>query len=143
MEVGGGSTELLGVKGGNVVLSETYRRGSLRLRETLEALHAPGLKVRNMMETQIQRTIDDMAYSIPREGPIELVGFGGDVRFAARKLIPDWDANQLGRIPIKSLESITDKILGQTADQLVRKQRMSFPEAETLGPALLAYVLLA
>src|SRR5437762_4428582 len=43
-EVGGGSTELLVVKGGDVVYSHTYRLGSLRLRETLEALRAPTLK---------------------------------------------------------------------------------------------------
>ena len=38
---------------------------------------------------------------------------------------------------------MTNKILGQSEDRLVRKYRLSFPEAETLGPALLAYVLLA
>src|SRR5437762_5641226 len=43
-EIGGGSTELLVVKGGDVVYAHTYRLGSLRLRETLEALRAPTLK---------------------------------------------------------------------------------------------------
>ncbi len=143
MEVGGGSTELLAIRGANVVFSETYRLGSLRLRETLEALHAPVVKVRKMMEQQIERTIDDMAASIPRDNLIELVGVGGDVRFAARKLIAEWDSTRIARLPIKALEQLTDKILGQTTDQLVRKQRLSYPEAETLGPALLAYVLLA
>ena len=44
---------------------------------------------------------------------------------------------------MKGLEDFTNKILGQSEDQLVRKYRLSYPEAETLGPALLAYVLLA
>jgi len=52
-EVGGGSTELLLVKGGDVVYSHTYRLGSLRLRETLEALRAPTLKVRNIMDEEL------------------------------------------------------------------------------------------
>ena len=142
-EVGGGSTELLVIRGGDVVFSQTYRLGSLRLRETLEALQAPVVKVRNIMETQIQRTIDDIADSVPREGAIELLALGGDVRFAASQLVPDWDASRLARIPIKALESFTNKILAQSEDRLVRKYRLSFPEAETLGPALLAYTLLA
>lgn len=36
VEVGGGSTEVLVVRAGNVLFSNTYRLGSLRLLETLE-----------------------------------------------------------------------------------------------------------
>jgi exopolyphosphatase/guanosine-5'-triphosphate,3'-diphosphate pyrophosphatase len=143
VEVGGGSTELLVVKGGDVVYSHTYRLGSLRLRETLEALRAPTLKVRNIMETHIHRTVEEMVEHIIQEGPLEMIAMGGDVRFAVRQLQPEWDGKQLARLPVKALEELTNKILGQSEDRLVRKYRLSFPEAETLGPALLAYTLLA
>lgn len=142
-EIGGGSTELLLVKGGDVVFSHTYRLGSLRLRETLEALRAPTLKVRNIMETHIHRTVEEMAENISREGTLELIAMGGDVRFAVRQLQPGWNGHSLARLPLKGLEDFTNKILGQSEDKLVRKFRLSYPEAETLGPALLAYVLLA
>jgi exopolyphosphatase/guanosine-5'-triphosphate,3'-diphosphate pyrophosphatase len=142
-EVGGGSTELLIVKGGDVVYSHTYRLGSLRLRETLEALRAPTLKVRNIMETHINRTVEEIAEHVSGEGPIELIAMGGDVRFAVRQLQPEWDGHSLARLPVKALEDFTNKILGQSEDRLVRKYRLSYPEAETLGPALLAYVLVA
>ena len=142
-EVGGGSTELLVVKGGDVVYSHTYRLGSLRLRETLEALRAPTLKVRNIMETHIHRTVAEIAEHISRDGPIEMIAMGGDVRFAVRQLQPDWDGHSLARLSLKALEDLTNKILGQSEDRLVRRYRLSYPEAETLGPALLAYVLLA
>src|SRR5688572_15246496 len=142
-EVGGGSTELLLVKAGEVVYSHTYRLGSLRLRETLEALRAPTLKVRNIMETHIHRTVEEIAEHVSRDGPIELIAMGGDVRFAVRHLQPEWDGRSLARLPLKGLEDFTNKILGQSEDRLVRKYRLSYPEAETLGPALLAYVLLA
>jgi len=142
-EVGGGSTELLLVKGGDVVYSHTYRLGSLRLRETLEALRAPTLKVRNIMESHINRTVEEIADHVSRDGRIELIAMGGDVRFAVRQLQPEWDGHSLARLSVKALEDFTNKILGQSEDKLVRKYRLSFPEAETLGPALLAYVLLA
>jgi exopolyphosphatase / guanosine-5'-triphosphate,3'-diphosphate pyrophosphatase len=142
-EVGGGSTELLLVKGADVDYSHTYRLGSLRLRETLEALRAPMLKVRNIMETHIHRTVEEIAEHVSRDGPIELIAMGGDVRFAVRHLQPEWDGRSLARLPLKGLEDFTNKILGQSEDRIVRKYRLSYPEAETLGPALLAYVLLA
>ena len=142
-EVGGGSTELLLVKGTDVVYSHTYRLGSLRLRETLEALRAPTLKVRNIMETHIHRTVAEIAEHVSRDGPLEMITMGGDVRFAVRQLQPEWDGKSLSRLPLKALEDFTNKILGQSEDKIVRKYRLSYPEAETLGPALLAYVLLA
>jgi exopolyphosphatase/guanosine-5'-triphosphate,3'-diphosphate pyrophosphatase len=142
-EVGGGSTEMLLVKSGDVTYSHTYRLGSLRLRETLEALRAPTLKVRNIMETHIHRTVAEIAEHVSRDGPIELIALGGDVRFAVRQLQPDWDGRSLARLPLKGLEDFTNKVLGQSEDRIVRKYRLSYPEAETLGPALLAYVLLA
>ncbi|MDX1944863.1 MAG: exopolyphosphatase [Pirellulaceae bacterium] len=142
-EVGGGSTEMLLVKGGDVVYSHTYRLGSLRLRETLEALRAPTLKVRNIMETHIHRTVEEVAAHVSQDGPIELIAMGGDVRFAVRLLQPDWDGHSLARLPMKALEDLTNKILGQSEERIVKKYKLSFPEAETLGPALLAYVLLA
>src|SRR3954471_7190336 len=142
-EVGGGSTELLLVKGADVVYSHTYRLGSLRLRETLEALRAPTRKVRNIMETHSHRTVAEIAEHVSRDGPIELIAMGGDVRFAVRQLQPEWDGRSLARLLLKGLEEFTNKILGQSEDRIVRKYRLSYPEAETLGPALLAYVLLA
>lgn len=142
-EVGGGSTELLVLQGEDVVFAHTYRLGSLRLRETLAALRAPTLKVRNLMETHIHRTVAEIAEHVSREGPLELIAMGGDVRFAVQQLVPQWDGRSLARLSVKSLEEFTNKVLGQSEDRLVRRYRLSYPEAETLGPALLAYVLLA
>ena len=143
VEVGGGSTELLLVKDRDVVYSHTYRLGSLRLRETLEAFRAPTVKVRNIMETHIHRTVEEVAEHVSKDGPIEMIAMGGDVRLAAHHLMPEWDGQTLARISRKALEDFTNRILNQSEDQLVRRFRLSFPDAETLGPALLAYVLLA
>ncbi|ADB18211.1 Ppx/GppA phosphatase [Pirellula staleyi DSM 6068] len=142
-EIGGGSTEMLLVKQGDVVYSHTYRLGSLRLRETLEAFRAPTVKLRHIMETHILRTVEEMVEHVSGEGPIELIAMGGDVRVAARYLTPGWDGRSLVRMPLAGLEEFTDRVLGMSDDRLVRKFQLSYPDAETLGPALLAYVLLA
>ena len=142
-EIGGGSTELLIIHGPDVVYSHTYRLGSLRLRETLEAARAPTGKVRGFMETQIQRTVTEVVEHVSLDGPLEMIAMGGDVRLAVHHLQKDWDGRKLARIGVAALEEFTNRVLGHSEDQLARIFRLSFQEAETLGPALLAYVLLA
>src|SRR5688572_29198229 len=143
IEVGGGSTELLLMRNGNVLYSHTYRLGSLRLRETLEAYQAPTIKVREFMQTQIERTVKQVREHITGDGPIEMITLGGDMRFAAAQLLPDWEPDSLARVPVVSLEELTNRVLGMSEDRIVRKYHMSFPDADTVGPALLTYVHLA
>lgn len=143
VEVGGGSTELLLMRSGNVLYSHTYRLGSLRLRETLEAYQAPTIKVRDIMETQIERTVKQIREHVTGDGKIEMIGLGGDMRFAAAQLLPDWHPESLARVPVVSLEELTNRLLTMSEDRIVRKYHLSFPDADTLGPALLTYVHLA
>jgi exopolyphosphatase/guanosine-5'-triphosphate,3'-diphosphate pyrophosphatase len=51
--------------------------------------------------------------------------------------------HSLSRVGLTQLERLTDRVLGMSEDELVRKFELTFPEAATVGPALLAYVLLA
>lgn len=143
VEVGGGSTEVLLVQNGQVSYSHSYRLGSLRLREMLEEHRLPKLKVRSIMQSQIGRTVDEIVVHVPSEGSTELIAMGGDVRFAAAQILPEKKLQHLGRVSTASLERFTDKVLEMSPDEIVQKYQISFPDAETLGPALLAYSLLA
>jgi exopolyphosphatase/guanosine-5'-triphosphate,3'-diphosphate pyrophosphatase len=142
-EVGGGSTELLQVENADVLFAHTYRLGSLRIHQTLEAYHTSQIASRRLMETQIQRVIDQILQQVPTGQSQEMVVLGGDMRFAAQQLVPDWNRNQLTPIPLKDLEELTDTVLSLNEDKLVHKYHITFPDAGTLGPALLAYVMLA
>ena len=142
-EVGGGSTEVLLVQNGNVAYAHTYRLGSLRLQETLQAFRAPTVKLRTIMESQIERTVEQILEHLLQDAPADMIALGGDVRFAASQLLPKWDADRLGKLRVSALEAFTNKMLGVSVDKLVQKHHLSFTDAETLGPALLAYVLLA
>ncbi|MGE3780529.1 MAG: HD domain-containing protein, partial [Pirellulaceae bacterium] len=143
VEVGGGSTELLVMRNGTVLYSHTYRLGSLRLREMLEAYQAPTVKVRDIMEAQIERTVKQIREHVTGEGSVEMIALGGDMRFAAAQLIPDWHPESLGRVPLLALEELTNRLLNMSEDRIVRKFHLSFPDADTVGSALLAYVHMA
>ncbi len=143
VEVGGGSTEVLVVRGGTVLFSNTYRLGSLRLLETLEKFDAPLAKQRAIMETQIQRVVEQIREQVPKDPNFQMIAIGGDVRFAANNLLHDWDGTSLGTLTVDTLHEFARQMLRMSDDEVVQRFGTSFPDAETIGPALLSYVLLA
>jgi exopolyphosphatase / guanosine-5'-triphosphate,3'-diphosphate pyrophosphatase len=137
VEVGGGSTEVLVVNRADVLYAHTYRLGSLRLQEMLGQYRAPLSDLRHIMESQIERTFQELASHVP-DGQVQMIALGGDIRFAARQLLPKSNHESLALLPVKYLEEFTDEMLSHTADELVQKYHLTYPDAETLGPALLA-----
>ncbi len=142
-EIGSGSTEILMVRGGNVLFSNTYRLGSLRLLETLDKFDAPRAKLRTIMDSQIHRFIDQIYEQLDPQGNVEMIAIGGDMRFAAANLLEHWENNSLAEMPVAHLASFTRQLLQWSEDEIVHRFGISFPDAETVGPALLSYVRLA
>ncbi len=142
-EVGGGSTELLYVDAGNVAYSHAFRIGSLRLHESLESLRATQSKLRDIMESEIQRQLETLPAHIPSTRKVELIALGGDARFAAKQILKEWDPQQFGIMTVKQLAKFVDEFLELSEDAVVRKYRIPLSEAETVGPALLTYLELA
>jgi exopolyphosphatase/guanosine-5'-triphosphate,3'-diphosphate pyrophosphatase len=143
IEVGGGSTELLLLRDSNVLYSQTYRLGAIRLRETLEAYQAPTVKLREIMETQIERTAKQIREHVPADGPLEMIALGGDMRFAASQILTEWHPNSLASISVSSLSDLTHRVLRMSEDQIVRRYHVNFADADSLGPALLINLQLA
>lgn len=142
-EIGGGSTELLVVNQGDVAFSHSYRLGSLRLREMLEKYRTPPKSARRIMERQITRVIDQILHAVPTGPDIRLITLGGDVRFAASQLVPGYNPQEVARVPVETFREFTDEMLAYSEDELIQKFHLSIPEAETIGPGLLAYLKLA
>lgn len=145
VEIGGGSTEVLIVHEGEVLYSHSYRLGSLRLRENVDIIRATRAQSKRIMRSQIEQTVNEVVQYVPTDrGTVELVALGGDVRFACGHLLPERDPTdkELARLPLDALSDFTDKLLSTSIDQLARKYHMGFPDAETVGPALLGYVML-
>ncbi len=143
VEVGGGNTEMLVVRGGNVLNSQSFRLGSLRLIQTLEGVRASAARRRALMESHIRRTLIRIAECIQDDTQIHVVALGGDIRFAVHQLQEEWEGETLAQLPTKSLAKFTDKIFAMDEDAIVKRYGASFIEAETVAPALLAYTMLA
>lgn len=143
LEVGGGSTELLLLNKGRLTFSHTYRLGSYRMRQMLDSYGAPVTQRRAIMENQILRALDQIRHDQPIDKVHTLMILGGDARLAASCIQPDADPRQPVRLSLNALSRFAEEILALSIDDLVLKFRMSYPAAETLGPALLAYVIMA
>ncbi len=143
VEVGGGNTEMLIVRSGNVLHSQSFRLGSLRLLKTLEGVRASAVRRRAMLESHIRRTLLQITDAINQDTAIHLIALGGDMRFAAHQLLEDWDGNTLAQVGTPQLAKLTEKLLSLDEDSIVKRYNASFIEAETIAPALLAYTLLA
>lgn len=143
MEIGGGGTETLCLAGRTVVFSQAHRLGSLRVRQG-HAERQPGeTGWQALVENQVRRIADYLREQYPGIRRASLVAMGGDARFAARQLLPEWSAQGLARIPLHAWRELADEVVAASPDELVQRYHLTYPAAETLGPAMLAYGLLA
>ncbi len=143
IEVGGGSTELLLIQDDRVTFSESYRLGALRLRETVEAREAAPSQVRSLLARDIQRALVQLRHDLPERVPDTLIAMSGDVRFAAARLLPQWDRLELGRLNPRAFIQFGERILAMSTADIVRKYGVPYAEAETLGVALQIYAQIA
>ncbi|MCA9083127.1 MAG: exopolyphosphatase [Planctomycetaceae bacterium] len=143
MEVGGGNTEILLLRGRNIMHSQSYRLGSLRMQQMIRQYQAAREQSVNIMHGQIDRTLEQMRDVIPQHGEIELLALGSDVRFVASALQLDVSGGNMVRVPLRQLHRMTTGLAGMTVEQIMRRHHLELSHAETLVPALLAYVRMA
>ena len=143
VDVGGGSTELVLTQKGSVTFANSYRLGSLRMRETLETFRAPAERVRTILDQHINRMVDQLYRNVPVDKVRYMVAISGDAQFAASLLSPNWANVRISSVNVKTFSALAEQLVPTTVDELVRKYRIPYQEAETVGPALLAYMHLA
>ncbi len=143
VEVGGGTTEALLLKDREVTFANTFRLGTLRMRRTLDAYRTPSDRVREIMESEVERVANRLKREAGEAGIDRLLVMGGDVRLAAKVLNPQRSISSLDRVSTAKLADLVETVWPMSADQLVARYRLSIADAESLGPALLAYTCIA
>ena len=143
VEVGSGSTEILVVRGGNVLFSNTYRLGSLRMLEQVDKFKTSHAKQRAIIETQIRRIVHQIYEHVDAGKDIHMVAIGGDVRLAANNIEGVESEESLHKLPTDDLLAFARQIGQLKEEELVHRYALSFSDTETLWPALMSYGLLA
>jgi exopolyphosphatase/guanosine-5'-triphosphate,3'-diphosphate pyrophosphatase len=142
IEVGGGSTDISLLNAGQPMHFGTFSLGSVRLRQALHGVKGEWKQRLKLLDRQIKNTIDTIGNSIPFGEAQELIALGGDIRFAAREIAgsqPQSNGNNFWVLERKSFQKFTTEISRFDTDEIVRRYRLSYPQAETVVPALLAY----
>ncbi len=142
-DIGAGSTNLLVFEKNNVVYSHTHRLGALRVLELLEAYREPASHLQEILDNQVLELTELMGHSIRLSSSLRLFALSEAAAFAARRILKNPDAALPVEIPVDKLEKLTRDLLALSVDERAKKYNLSFAQAETVGPTLLAYVLLA
>jgi exopolyphosphatase / guanosine-5'-triphosphate,3'-diphosphate pyrophosphatase len=144
VEAGGGSTEVLGIRNGRVFFAHSYRIGSYKLRELMDSVSASESLQIEALEAEIATGIRQMVSSGgKKEKDVKLLLMGGDARFAAGLLAPEW--NRLDPVALKlgKLEKLAERTIRSHVEDTVRDHGLNLEEAQTLGPALKIYARMA
>jgi exopolyphosphatase / guanosine-5'-triphosphate,3'-diphosphate pyrophosphatase len=143
VEMGGGTTEVCFISRGSHASSQTFRIGSLRLRQTVDNFKLSSAQKRQLLQQEIRRTISQIAPLLGRSRKCAIVALGSEMRFAAAELDPSWEGTAPVAIGRSALTALTDAIAALSIEKLVKKYHLSFGEAETIVPVLHFYLQLA
>jgi exopolyphosphatase / guanosine-5'-triphosphate,3'-diphosphate pyrophosphatase len=143
IEVGGGSTEILMFRQGKVGNAHLYRTGSMRLRQAFDDFAGSSRRQIDVLRSEVDQAVKNITNGVLPCKSLQMLALGGEARFACTRIDPSWKDDKPGTISVKRLETLTNKVLDTSADELVQKYKMTYPDAETVGPALLVYLRLA
>ena len=143
VEMGGGSTDILHLQNGDVSFSSNFGLGSFRLREMISRSNALTEQRNRVIDLHIRQAIEQIKQSITTNESLKIIIIGSDARFAARHFRPDWEQKGFVRIPQRRLNDLSLDMLQTGVDELALQFKIRFVEAETIGPALRMYSLLA
>lgn len=139
IEVGGGSTGLTLLHGGQPTRSAVYELGGIRLRQQL-SLHQLAHDVQlSLLKRSIANIVSEISLDFPLERVSHMVAIGGDVRFVAAQVLPDASGEGVREIPRDAFLAFCDQVEHLDDEHLIDRFRLPPVEAETLVPALLVY----
>jgi len=142
VEVGGGSTDVALLIGGELQQSGTFPLGSIRLRAEANLGSAKHEQQVRLLKRQIAGFLSSIKREIAIKDAMHLIALGGDVRFAARILNDADQSKRISFIPADAFSEFVDSVSRLTVDGLVQKYSIPYLDAETLAPALLTYAQL-
>lgn len=142
-EIGGLATEVLYLVKREIRFVQTYNTGSLRIRQQLQNSGIPDKRMTEVAEGQAKEMALSLVQNIRDLESLKLVLLGREMRFAASRILPDWNGEGLCTVPVSDLAKLVSGIVAQPLDELARIHQFAYPDAETLGPALMIALRMA
>lgn len=139
-ELGGGASEWALMRDGEVKGSITHDLGTVRMREMLREGAGDRRSRTRVIQHGVREMLNAVRGSLPYERLGYLVAVGSEARFAARALAPGGgELPEVSAIAAKDLRRLADQILAMSPDEVAAAYSITSVEAESLGPAFLAF----
>lgn len=138
-EVGGGSTILMLLDHGQITASQSLALGSIRLQEALDTGGEPWQRTSEFIRNEIISVLSSLEGLMPLRSIRSFLAVGGDARFAAERIGQPTNNPRFRKVNVRAFHQLVDEIRSQATEQLVSRYDLSFPEAETLVPAMIVY----
>lgn len=143
MEIGGLATEVLYVDNREIRFTQTYNTGSLRIRRQLQESGLPDKRMTEVAEGRAKEMELHLAQNIRRLDALKFLLIGREMRFAASRILPNGYGEGFAAVPVSALAKLVREVIALPLDELARIYQLAYPDAETLGPALMIALRMA
>lgn len=135
LEVGGGSTEIMLLKRGNMVASHSLRIGTVRVAEHIRSLGTAPSYIGRIVEDSVRTACNCLEEEMPLDGVTTFIVIGSDARLAAMRN----SGLRTGKYCILSREvfcKFAEDVATFGPEELVAKHKISWADAEGLATGL-------
>ncbi|MFA5975213.1 MAG: Ppx/GppA phosphatase family protein [Elusimicrobiota bacterium] len=140
MEVGTGSTEVIGTIGGEVALTRTLLVGPVRLPDQAILGKTDSATLQRLLKRRIHTFAEECSREFNLKEIATFVVMGASVRFLARHVQESTDPVAPLTLPIKDFGEFIKNISKLSAEEISEKYGIPYSEAETLYASLLIYL---
>jgi exopolyphosphatase/guanosine-5'-triphosphate,3'-diphosphate pyrophosphatase len=144
MEVGGLTTDVFCLDRREIRFAQTYNNGSLRIRHQLQESGLPDKRMTDLAEGRAKEMELSLSQNVRDLDNLKLVLLGREMRFAASRILDGKKKGEgLAKVSVAALAKLVRDVIGLPIDELARRERLAYPDAETLGPALMIALRIA
>jgi len=132
VHVGPGNTRALLLRNGAIVRYTSYRLGTHRTREAVEASHAEGEALLRVIRKHVSGNLNQLRYDYRDTEIEEIVAIGYELQLISRFAV-----SRPGKpLATRALRSLAGKAAGMTDHEMVHRFQIDYRTAESLLPAL-------
>ncbi len=143
MEIGGLTTDVFCLDRREIRFAQTYNNGSLRIRHQLQESGIPDKRMTDMAEGRAKEMELSLTQNIRSLDSLRLVLLGREMRFAASRILDAWKGEGLAKVSVAALGKLVREVIALSVEELARREQLAYPDAETIGPALMIALRIA
>lgn len=138
IDVGGGSTEIMLMQKGRMVAAHSFRMGTVIIEQQVKAMMGSEKDMRRFLAEYIRTTAENLNNELRLDLVRQLVAIGSDARLVARS-VGTQVTDLYATIPRAAFIAFVERATSYSAEEIVEHFRVSYSDAESLVPGLLAY----